>query len=344
MLTARQVSEQIFGTALRGYDPDEVDEFLVRVVESLAGWESGKAGSVTSIDVAQVTFATRIRGYDLDEVDDFLDDGADTLNTYEQKAGHQGEPSRQAVAPRVTKARFPRKPTIPPARPRPSPEYTQMSAHDDEGYEAARGEHGESTPEGRNFEDVDFSPALASGQPEKTTRSAAQWERLRSTARSPGWLEWIRPERTRDSSRLVGGLPGRSMRLLPRPRTRTGRVGVWLGVWAISLVLLVILGAAISAVSINVVEQARPCWDFDPAEHDIDWPIERSRVETLDIAPSDRMEVLRWIDAGCAERTTDLAVAALVLIGLLGVLLAVGSLVVAPILATLVMRLSRTPS
>lgn len=119
MLTARQVSEQTFGTGLRGYDRNEVDECLARVAESLTAWEGGKPGSETSLDVQQVTFAIAVHGYEIDVVDDFLDQVVAALRTHERKASHQGQPlppSPHADAPNnpVTKATFPRKRTITP--------------------------------------------------------------------------------------------------------------------------------------------------------------------------------------------------------------------------------------
>lgn len=92
MLTARQVSEQTFGTGLRGYETGEVDEFLARVVKSLTSWELGKAGSVTSLDVQQVTFGTAHHGYELSEVDAFLDQVVAALRTHERNAGRQVQP------------------------------------------------------------------------------------------------------------------------------------------------------------------------------------------------------------------------------------------------------------
>jgi DivIVA domain-containing protein len=74
MLTAEDVLSQRFQIVkLReGYDQDEVDDFLDRVVESLHGTGAVR---MTAQDVLAARFtATKFRaGYDQDQVDDFLD-------------------------------------------------------------------------------------------------------------------------------------------------------------------------------------------------------------------------------------------------------------------------------
>ena len=79
MLTAADVLNQKFAaTKFReGYDQDEVDDFLDRVVETLKEREgAGRASQpLTAHDIGQVRFqATKWReGYDQQEVDAFLD-------------------------------------------------------------------------------------------------------------------------------------------------------------------------------------------------------------------------------------------------------------------------------
>jgi DivIVA domain-containing protein len=79
MLTSADVLNQKFAaTKFReGYDQDEVDDFLDRVVETLKEQEgAGRAAkSLTAWDIGQVRFQTTKwrEGYDQQEVDAFLD-------------------------------------------------------------------------------------------------------------------------------------------------------------------------------------------------------------------------------------------------------------------------------
>ncbi|GIG38753.1 DivIVA domain-containing protein [Cellulomonas phragmiteti] len=86
MLTSDDVTRQRF-TAVKfreGYDQDQVDDLLDRVVATLRALETGTptAHPLTAQDVRAVRFqATKFReGYDQDQVDDFLDRVAQTLN------------------------------------------------------------------------------------------------------------------------------------------------------------------------------------------------------------------------------------------------------------------------
>lgn len=73
-LTAYEVRETIFGKppwGKRGYNEDDVDEFLARVVARLEG-----RGGLTAADVHDAAFSKPPigkRGYDEDEVDAFLE-------------------------------------------------------------------------------------------------------------------------------------------------------------------------------------------------------------------------------------------------------------------------------
>ncbi|MGY4643972.1 DivIVA domain-containing protein [Cellulomonas sp. URHB0016] len=85
MLTAHQVLSATFSaTKFReGYDQDEVDDFLDRVVATLRAREAGSAlgGAVTVADVDGLRFQlTKFReGYDMTEVDALLDRVRETL-------------------------------------------------------------------------------------------------------------------------------------------------------------------------------------------------------------------------------------------------------------------------
>jgi DivIVA domain-containing protein len=65
---------------MRGYDPDEVDDFLDYVAQSMAGF----APPVASMDVRQHEFHSVVRrgSFPPGEVDDFLECIARTLETY----------------------------------------------------------------------------------------------------------------------------------------------------------------------------------------------------------------------------------------------------------------------
>lgn len=86
MLTADDVLNARF-TATKftyGYDQDDVDDFLDRVVRTLRGIESGTPAddTVTAHTVRDVTFQpTRFReGYDMQQVDDLLERVRQTLD------------------------------------------------------------------------------------------------------------------------------------------------------------------------------------------------------------------------------------------------------------------------
>lgn len=77
MLTPDDVTHARFrATKFReGYDLDEVDDYLDRIVATLRARQAGEAGDVTLADLDTVAFtATRFReGYEMADVDDFLD-------------------------------------------------------------------------------------------------------------------------------------------------------------------------------------------------------------------------------------------------------------------------------
>ena len=83
-----------------GYDQDEVDDFLDRVMHTLRARETGTTPSspVTAQDVADVRFqATRFReGYAMTEVDDLLDRVATTLGA---PARADGAPTSHLAVP-----------------------------------------------------------------------------------------------------------------------------------------------------------------------------------------------------------------------------------------------------
>lgn len=78
-LTARDVRDVEFRTAIRGYALDEVDDFLDLLAAALDDLEQGRTPRLSSRDVETHTFSTALRGYDLDDVDDFLDRAIATL-------------------------------------------------------------------------------------------------------------------------------------------------------------------------------------------------------------------------------------------------------------------------
>lgn len=129
---------------------------------------------------------------------------------------------------------------------------------------------------------------------------------------------------------------------LLRPRTRRGRVGLWIVTCLLSIVALLGAGVGLLLGSEWAINTTRPCWDFDPAGYDIGWPVEADAVGTLDLTASDTSDVLRWVDAGCTEDTFDFLAFVLVMgVGLPGLILIPASLVVSPFIATQVMRRSR---
>jgi DivIVA domain-containing protein len=86
-LTANDVRETIFGKppwGKRGYNEDEVDGFVARVVARLEG-----GGRLTADDVHHVAFSKPSigkRGYNEDEVDAFLEQVEATLAALDRRA------------------------------------------------------------------------------------------------------------------------------------------------------------------------------------------------------------------------------------------------------------------
>lgn len=78
-LTARDVRDVKFSTALRGYAVDEVDDLLDLIAAALDDLEQGRTPRLSGSDVERQVFNRTLRGYDLDEVDDFLDQAVSTL-------------------------------------------------------------------------------------------------------------------------------------------------------------------------------------------------------------------------------------------------------------------------
>ena len=104
MLTAYDVLNQKFSaTKFReGYDQDEVDGFLDRVMATLQGLERGESvpDAVTAEEVGTVTFqSSRFReGYDQDEVDRFLDRVREQLTTQVPEDVPVWQPSAPVVS------------------------------------------------------------------------------------------------------------------------------------------------------------------------------------------------------------------------------------------------------
>jgi DivIVA domain-containing protein len=79
-LTAYEARETVFGKPpleKRGYNKDEVDDFIAQIVARLEG-----RGRLTADDVHNVAFSKPAlfkRGYNEDEVDAFLEDAEATI-------------------------------------------------------------------------------------------------------------------------------------------------------------------------------------------------------------------------------------------------------------------------
>lgn len=113
-LTPERVREVAFDRAAlgrRGYDEDQVDDFLDRVEAALRG-----EADLTPDDVRDVVFdsASRLRrGYDEEQVDDFLDAVVAALSEREPGSGERGGFDRVRGARRPEDGRDP----IPPPPP-----------------------------------------------------------------------------------------------------------------------------------------------------------------------------------------------------------------------------------
>ena len=76
------------GALHRGYDVDQVDEFLDRVVAALDGAGNGQGPSAVDVeDVRTVSFRPRRGGYDEDVVDETLDRVVELLLLLRHRAG-----------------------------------------------------------------------------------------------------------------------------------------------------------------------------------------------------------------------------------------------------------------
>jgi hypothetical protein len=117
---------------------------------------------------------------------------------------------------------------------------------------------------------------------------------------------------------------------------------MWIGTWLVSSIVLLATSVAVLVGSIWMMETIRPCWDFDPASVDIVWPVDADDVSTLDLTPSERSDVRRWLDAGCTEETFDFVAFVLVVATMLpGLLLLLAAAVAPPIVATMALRRSQ---
>ncbi|WP_072312684.1 DivIVA domain-containing protein [Agrococcus sp. Marseille-P2731] len=93
MLTPQEIVTKHFSMTrfAPGYEADEVDDYLDRIVLTLRGYLEGDGAAIEllSDDVAAARFATtRFReGYAAGEVDAFLDEVRATLRSHEQSAG-----------------------------------------------------------------------------------------------------------------------------------------------------------------------------------------------------------------------------------------------------------------
>lgn len=122
MLTADEVLNAKFQpTKFRdGYDQDEVDDFLDRVVETLRARQDGRAGTLTSADVAAQRFSpTKFReGYDPEDVDRLLDQVRATLDGVAdappRPSAAAGGPASTGAAPTLDPSSTPG--LVPPAK------------------------------------------------------------------------------------------------------------------------------------------------------------------------------------------------------------------------------------
>ncbi|MFD1396201.1 DivIVA domain-containing protein [Kroppenstedtia eburnea] len=87
MLTLLDLHNQEFRRAFRGYDCEEVDTYMVQVIESYeimtrrADWSLEQGVPVTAegkrllspLEIHNQEFKRKFRGYDMDHVNDFLD-------------------------------------------------------------------------------------------------------------------------------------------------------------------------------------------------------------------------------------------------------------------------------
>jgi len=129
VLSAEDVERVRFGaTKFReGYDQDEVDDMLDRIVATLRHDPSRRG--VTADEVYTTTFSsTRFReGYDPDEVDDFLDKVIEALEEVEKSPKSRPEPVRDEPARREPPRREP--PPREPARREPPRPTTTTTYH-----------------------------------------------------------------------------------------------------------------------------------------------------------------------------------------------------------------------
>ncbi len=106
MITADEVLNSRFQTTKfrEGYDQDEVDDFLDRVVHTLRAREAGTPDptALTADDIAATRFrATKLReGYDQDDVDALLD----RVGSAVADRGEAPEPGLAATAPSLATA------------------------------------------------------------------------------------------------------------------------------------------------------------------------------------------------------------------------------------------------
>jgi DivIVA domain-containing protein len=89
-MRSEDVAAKKFGTTRwrEGYEPQDVDELMERVRETLAGFERRRSiNPITAAEVASALFTpTKFReGYDQNDVDDFLDEIVAALREHEAR-------------------------------------------------------------------------------------------------------------------------------------------------------------------------------------------------------------------------------------------------------------------
>jgi DivIVA domain-containing protein len=89
------------GTLRRGYDVDDVDDFVDHALAALQGTET-----ITVEQVRAAAFRPRRGGYQEDAVDDMLDRVVELLLLLRRQAAPPVAPARPAAAPRVGRSRL----------------------------------------------------------------------------------------------------------------------------------------------------------------------------------------------------------------------------------------------
>ena len=106
MLTPEDIDQKTFHLRFRGYNVDQVDDFLDRVRDELARLMDMVAQGhrplvlrLTGKDIEEQQFKSALRGYDTGEVDAFLDEIAAEFERFQQFGAGQAPLPRAAPAP-----------------------------------------------------------------------------------------------------------------------------------------------------------------------------------------------------------------------------------------------------